>query len=145
MRGKVRKGLQSLKRCLALMRNETVIPFSERDLSSACVEVAEWLEVAAFENVEQRLCALFLAVRLAQHLGQGLKSWGYDALNPLKEMPCSDRRFMAITKLELMGWELQDDCIKGPPEFQPVDLQQLKNRLVKSGGPSPIFSTPGWR
>ena len=51
------------------MRNETVIPFSERDLSSACVEVAEWLEVAAFENVEQRLCALFLAVRLAQHLG----------------------------------------------------------------------------
>ena len=39
-------------RCLALMRNETVIPFSERDLSSACVEVAEWLEV-----------------RLAQHLG----------------------------------------------------------------------------
>ena len=36
--------------------------------------------------------------------GQGLKSWGYDALNPLKEMPCSDRRFMAITKLELMGF-----------------------------------------
>ena len=36
--------------------------------------------------------------------GLGLKSWGYDALNPLKEMPCSDRRFMAITKLELMGF-----------------------------------------
>lgn len=36
--------------------------------------------------------------------GQGLKSWGYDALNPLKEMPCSDRRFMAITKLQLMGF-----------------------------------------
>ena len=56
-------------RCLALMRNETVIPFSERDLSSACVAVAEWLEVAAADNVEQRLRALFLAVRLAQHLG----------------------------------------------------------------------------
>ncbi|CAL1138436.1 unnamed protein product [Cladocopium goreaui] len=132
-----------LQKCLALMRNETVIPFSERDLSSACVEVAEWLEVAAADNVEQRLCALFLAVRLAQHLGLGLKSWGYDALNPLKEMPCSDRRFMAITKLELMGWELQDDCIKGPPEFQPADLQRLKDGLVKSGGP--IFSAPGWR
>ena len=42
-----------------------------------------------------------------------------------------------------LGWELQDDCIKGPPEFQPADLQRLKDRLVKSGGP--IFSAPGWR
>ena len=177
-------------RCLACLRNEAIITFSESDLSFACAEMAEWLEVAAPENMEQRLCALFLAVRLAQHVGlfaeiwcdvngfvshfglcfhvfnkwmiscaechsafrprrsnksrsdeksgvrsvifvsfvqssregqqiskqksdhgsnsiplpgQGLKSWGYDTENPLKELRIADRKFMAITKLQLMG------------------------------------------
>lgn len=35
--------------------------------------------------------------------GQGLKSWGYDTENPLKELRIPDRKFMAITKLQLMG------------------------------------------
>ena len=49
--------------------------------------------------------------------GLGLKSWGYDALNPLKEMPCSDRRFMAITKLELMGFLILLEIIQVPCVF----------------------------
>lgn len=62
-------------RCLACLRNEAIITFSESDLSFACAEMAEWLEVAAPENMEQRLCALFLAVRLAQHVGLFAEIW----------------------------------------------------------------------
>ena len=40
--------------------------------------------------------------------GQGLKSWGYDTENPLKELPIADRNFMAITKLQLMGLSQKD-------------------------------------
>ena len=133
-----------LQKCLACLRNEAIITFSESDLSFACAEMAEWLEVAAPENMEQRLCALFLAVRLAQHVGQGLKSWGYDTENPLKELRIADRKFMAITKLQLMGWELQENLVAGPPEFQAIDMKSLARSKHKAECGGPVFATSGW-
>eukprot|EP00913_Durusdinium_trenchii_P014662 g13756.t1 len=58
-----------LQKCLLCLRNAPIVAFSERDLCTASTEAARWLESAAPENMEQRLCALFLAARLAQHLG----------------------------------------------------------------------------
>lgn len=69
----------------------------------ASCEVVGWLEQSAPKNVEQRLCALFLSVRLARHFGEALTAWGYDLEDPLKEKGEGLGESVALEKLKLMG------------------------------------------
>ena len=61
------------------------------------------MEQSAPKNVEQRLCALFLSVRLARHFGEALTAWGYDLKDPLKEKGEGLGESVALEKLKLMG------------------------------------------
>lgn len=73
-----------LQRCFDVLREEPlIVGMPEAALRSASIELARWLEVAAPQNVEQRLAALFLALRLESNLGGGLDEWGYDPVDPL--------------------------------------------------------------
>merc|ERR1719362_949047 len=72
-----------LQKSYVLLCKASIISFSEADLQGACSAVASWLQVATAQNLEQQLSAMFIALRLAQNLGGGLRPWGYDPKDPL--------------------------------------------------------------
>merc|ERR1712176_914332 len=92
-----------LQKCLIQLRSEPIIYFSETSLQHADIAVAEWPKACCFENVEQRLSALFIAVRLANNLGGNLKIWGYDPADPL------GGSFRAAKRLAEHGWRFRGD------------------------------------
>ncbi|OLP86931.1 Histone-lysine N-methyltransferase SMYD3 [Symbiodinium microadriaticum] len=114
-----------LQKCLVRLKTETVVPFGEADLHAASAAAEKWLQNRATMCVEQRLCALFLAARLALHYGEGVRKWGYDPANPL------GGELEATWRLEVLGWELHEDATSGPPEPGPSQeqLRELCRRL----------------
>ncbi|CAE8609237.1 unnamed protein product [Polarella glacialis] len=92
-----------LQKGLVRIQAEPVVPFSEAELRSASVAVARWLEAFAPDNVEQRMSALFIASRLAKHLGEGVRDWGYDPAEPL------GAKLRAGPRLQALGWQLLED------------------------------------
>eukprot|EP00439_Symbiodinium_sp_Y106_P039813 s542_g4.t2 len=102
-----------LQKCLVRLKTEAVVPFGEADLRAASAAAEKWLQNRATMCIEQRLCALFLAARLALQYGEGVRKWGYDPANPL------GGELEATWRLEVLGWELHEDATSGPPEPGP--------------------------
>jgi hypothetical protein len=110
-----------LQKSYVLLRRAPIVAFSEADLQGACSAVASWLQVAAAKNLEQRLSALFIALRLAENLGGGLRSWGYDPTDPLGSG-------VARARLSAHGWTVGSDFVQGPDEA-------ADERMVQRNGP----------
>jgi len=106
-----------LQKSYVLLRRAPIIDFSEADLQRACSAVASWLQVAAAKNLEQQLSALFIALRLAQNLGGGLGSWGYDPTDPLGNG-------FASARLSVHGWKICADSVEGPDETANENMMQ---------------------
>lgn len=99
-----------LQKWLVVLRNEPVINVREERLQAASASIARWFETCAPENIEQRLSALFLAVRLADILGGSLQAWGYNHDDPLGDGGVSAKR------LEDNGWNYRGEEVSGLPE-----------------------------
>jgi len=99
-----------LQKALIMLRGEPLIDFSEADLHDAMVHVARWFEHCIPNNVEQRISALFLALRHARNLGESLDVWGFDSAEPLGP------DHSVIPRLEEHGWRIRGGPVAGPDD-----------------------------
>jgi len=111
-----------LRLALVQLRTEPVIYWSEEELQLASRIVASWLQVSTPDNADQRMSALFLAMRLAHDLGGTLSDWGYDAKDPL------GGGLKSLERLQEHGFRLASDgSVLGPERGEEEEERRGSN------------------
>jgi len=118
-----------LQKCLIRLRTHNVISFNEASMHAASQAVVKWLQVAAPDNVEQRMSAVFIAARLARELGEGVRSWGYDPARPL------GGELEEATRICMTGWTLTEEAVIGPDEVRQDVGDVVPHRSAKANQP----------
>lgn len=117
-------GFAFLQRSLVQLKSDPVILHTEAEFQAVSVEIAEWLKANASANAEQRLSAMFVAVRLEHDLGGGLRAWGYDPIDPL------GGGLNSAMRLREHGWEVTPE---GSMRSKDDQLSAVENTKVERG------------
>lgn len=72
-----------LQKSLMLLHHSSIIDFSESELQEVSSKVSKWFSTHVPDNVEQRLQALHLSLKLAKNFDDDFGVWGYAANDPM--------------------------------------------------------------